>query len=82
MRLEKDRWIYGNELGETRAMVKHVVDIDDAALSAARAEVGTATIADTVNAALRRVSAERSKRISGALDVLAKAHFEGHDGWR
>ena len=25
---------------------------------------------------------ERSKRISRALDNLAKAHFEGHDGWR
>ena len=82
MRFEKDRWIYCNALGETEAMVKHLVDIDDSALSAARAELGTATIADTVNAALCRVSAERSKRMSGALDVLAKAHFEGHDGWR
>lgn len=63
-------------------MVKHLIDIDDSALSAARAELGTATIADTVNAALRGVSSERPKLVSGALDVLAKAHFGGHGGWR
>ena len=34
-------------------MSKHLIDLDEDALSAARAELGTMTIKDTVNQALR-----------------------------
>lgn len=37
-------------------MTKRLVDIDDAALEAARGALDTATIKDTVNAALRAAS--------------------------
>lgn len=64
-------------------MAKHLVDLDDEALSAARAELGTTTIKDTVNEALRRATAERAVRISIALDVLAKATLDDReDAWR
>jgi Arc/MetJ family transcription regulator len=64
-------------------MTKHLVDLDEAALSAARAELGTSTIKDTVNEALRRATAERSDRIRSALDVLAKADLgDREDAWR
>jgi Arc/MetJ family transcription regulator len=48
------------------------VDIDEAALSAARAELGTETIRDTVNQALRRAGGDRPSEVTRALDVLAK----------
>lgn len=64
-------------------MGKHLVDLDDDALSAARAELGTSTIKDTVNAALRLATAERSVRINDALDVLANANLDDReDAWR
>ena len=64
-------------------MAKHLVDLDDVALSAARAELGTTTIKDTVNEALRRTTAERAQRISSALDVLAGADLDDReDAWR
>lgn len=64
-------------------MTKHLIDVDDAALSAARAELGTTTIKDTVNEALRRATVERHDRIDRALDVLADADPDdrGH-AWR
>jgi Arc/MetJ family transcription regulator len=62
---------------------KHLVDLDDDAPSAARAELGTTTIKDTVNAALRRATAGRAARIKDALDVLAKAGLDDReDAWR
>jgi Arc/MetJ family transcription regulator len=65
------------------AMTKHLVDLDDVALGAARAELGTTTIKDTVNEALRRTTAERSERIRNALDVLAQASLgDREDAWR
>ena len=64
-------------------MAKHLVDIDEAALGAARAELGTATLKDTVNAALRRVAGKRDRRVAGALDVLAGAELSDRtDAWR
>jgi Arc/MetJ family transcription regulator len=54
-------------------MSKHLVDIDEDALSAARAELGTATIKETVNEALRLAAADRDPRVTKALDVLADA---------
>lgn len=67
----------------TAGMTKHLVDLDDSALSAARAELGTTTIKDTVNEALRRATAERVERIRDALDVLANAPLDDReDAWR
>jgi Arc/MetJ family transcription regulator len=61
----------------------HLIDVDDEALSAARAELGTTTIKDTVNEALRRATSERSPRIHQALDVLAGADLEDRaHAWR
>ena len=64
-------------------MAKHLIDLDEEALGAARAELGTTTIKDTVNEALRLASAERQRRVSDALDVLAQARLEDRvDAWR
>jgi Arc/MetJ family transcription regulator len=64
-------------------MVKHLVDLDEEALAAARAELGTATIKETVNEALRRATLSRSRRVAAAFDVLANAHLDDRaDAWR
>jgi len=64
-------------------MVKHLVDIDEKALGAARAELGTATIKDTVNEALSRIAANREPRVTKALDVLAGAPLADRaETWR
>jgi Arc/MetJ family transcription regulator len=65
--------------------VKHLVDLDEAALAAAQEHLGTATIKETVNAALnlatgRTISGEE---IEAALDVLAGVTpFDREDMWR
>ena len=64
-------------------MSKHLIDVDEHALSAARAELGTTAIKDTVNEALRRATSERSQRINHAFDVLARADLEDREqAWR
>jgi len=64
-------------------VTKHLVDIDDDTLGAARAELGTATIKDTVGEALRRVASSRDERVSRAMDVLASADLgDREDAWR
>ncbi len=64
-------------------MSKHLVDLDEDALSAARAELGTATIKDTVNEALRRTIEQRHPRVVAALDTLAAAVLDDRaDAWR
>ena len=64
-------------------MAKHLVDIDDDALSAARAQLGTETIKETVNQALRRAGQTRSKAVTAALDRLARADLAPReDAWR
>jgi len=64
-------------------MSKHLVDIDDDILGAARSQLGTETIKETVNEALRRVSLGRSKSVSRAIDVLARAKLKDRDrAWR
>ncbi len=64
-------------------MAKHLVDLDEKALSAARAELGTTTIKDTVNEALRRATSRRDRRVAAALDVLAHAHLDDRaEAWR
>ncbi len=64
-------------------MTKRLVDIDDEALRAARAGLGTATIKDTVNEALRRAAAARQGELDEALDVLARADLgDRSESWR
>jgi hypothetical protein len=64
-------------------MAKHLVELDEDALRAARAELGTATIKETVNQALRRASAGRQHRVARALDSLAEAELDNRaDAWR
>jgi Arc/MetJ family transcription regulator len=67
----------------TPSMAKHLVDLDEQALGAARAELGTTTIKETVNEALRRATLDRDRRVSSALDVLADASLEDRvEAWR
>ena len=56
-------------------MTKRLIDVDDDALHAARARLGTITIKDTVNEALRIVARERSTQLASALSVLADANL-------
>jgi Arc/MetJ family transcription regulator len=64
-------------------MAKHLVDIDEQALSAAQAELGTRTIRDTVNEALARAAGRRAAEVKDSIDALARLDLEdrGH-GWR
>lgn len=62
---------------------KHLIDLDEESLSAARAELGTDTIKATVNSALRAACAARGERVAAALDVLAGFEFEDRErAWR
>ncbi|MDY7105351.1 MAG: hypothetical protein S0880_29540 [Actinomycetota bacterium] len=64
-------------------VTKHLVDIDDAVLGAARAELGTGTLKETVNEALRRAAASRDERVTRSLDTLAAAELgDREDAWR
>jgi len=64
-------------------VAKHLIDLDENALGAARAELGTTTIKDTVNEALRRATALRERQVAAALDVLADARLDDRsDAWR
>jgi len=58
------------------------VDIDEDALKAARAKLGTKTIKDTVNGALRRASGDHVSSVKERLDVLARAELaEREEAW-
>ena len=62
---------------------KHLIDLDEEMLSAARAELGTDTIKATVNSALQAACANRVERVSMALDALADFRFEDRErAWR
>lgn len=57
--------------------------IDDDVLTAAQAELGTRTLKDTVNAALKRVADERQEVIDQRLETLASIPLvERQDAWR
>ena len=67
----------------TARVSKHLIDVDEEVLGAARAELGTSTIKDTVNEALRRATSARAERIREALDVLAAADVgDREEAWR
>jgi Arc/MetJ family transcription regulator len=75
--------IYCQPLIYTSVMAKHLIDVDESVLGAARAELGTRTIKDTVNEALRRATSGRERRVAAALDVLAEADLDDRDdAWR
>jgi Arc/MetJ family transcription regulator len=64
-------------------MAKHLVDIDEVALRAAQAELGTATIKDTVNRALREAGGDRRLAVKKQLDVLSRGGLAAReDAWR
>jgi Arc/MetJ family transcription regulator len=64
-------------------MGKRLVDIDENALSSARAELGTTTIKETVNQALMLASSARDDQVREALDTLAAATLHDRsDAWR
>jgi len=64
-------------------MAKHLVDLDEEALRSARAELGTATLKDTVNEALRLAGRGRDQRVGRAIDTLAAADLvDRDDAWR
>lgn len=57
------------------AMTKRLIDIDDRALAGARALLGTSTMKETVNEALRRAATARQVQLEAALDALASTDF-------
>jgi Arc/MetJ family transcription regulator len=64
-------------------MAKHLVDVDEEALDDAKRELGTSTIKDTINLALRRAGARRRDDVKRQLDVLARADLAPRDqAWR
>ena len=64
-------------------MTKRLIDIDDDALDAARSQLGTRTIKDTVNEALRNAAQQRSAQLADALSVLADADLDDRaTAWR
>jgi Arc/MetJ family transcription regulator len=66
-----------------RGITKHLVDIDEDALRAARSRLGTDTIKDTVNRALRRAAGDHRAEAKKGLDVLARADLAAREeAWR
>lgn len=64
-------------------MAKRLIDVDEEALTAARAELGTVTIKETVNRALRLVATDRDPRVTRALDLLAATDLvDRSQAWR
>ena len=64
-------------------MTKRLVDIDDEALLAAQAELGTSTMKETVNEALRLAAVTRSDRVQAALDRLGRRGLPAREeAWR
>jgi Arc/MetJ family transcription regulator len=64
-------------------VAKHLIDIDEEALRAARAQLGTQTIKETVNRALRQASGGERWRVKRSLDRLARAQLAAREeAWR
>lgn len=73
----------GQPVYTKQGVAKHLVDIDEQALSAARAELGTQTIRDTVNEALARAAGSRAVAVKRSLDRLARLDLDDReDAWR
>jgi len=52
--------------------MKHLVDVDETLLEQARATLGTNTIKDTVNEALRLAADRKRAQLDAAMDELAE----------
>jgi Arc/MetJ family transcription regulator len=52
--------------------MKHLVDVDETLLEQARATLGTKTIKDTVNEALRLAADRKRAELDAAMDELAE----------
>lgn len=64
-------------------MAKHLVDIDEQALRHARIRLGTGTIKETVNRALRLAGGDRQDAVQRRLDALAQVDFVPREqAWR
>ncbi|MEJ7801210.1 MAG: hypothetical protein WKF60_11840 [Ilumatobacter sp.] len=64
-------------------MTKRLVDIDDTALDGARISLGTRTIKDTVNEALRQAGEAHQVELDNAISVLANADLDDRAAaWR
>jgi Arc/MetJ family transcription regulator len=64
-------------------MGKHLVDIDEEALQVARAQLGSKTIKETVNRALRQAGGEHGRTVKRRLDRLASADLAAREqAWR
>lgn len=64
-------------------MGKHLVDIDEEALRAARARLGSVTIKEAVNHALRQAADEHRDGVARRLDLLARADLDARErAWR
>jgi Arc/MetJ family transcription regulator len=64
-------------------MTKRLIDVDDDALDAARAHLGTRTIKDTVNEALRMAAERRTAELDAALAVFADLDLDDRSAaWR
>jgi Arc/MetJ family transcription regulator len=62
---------------------KHLVDIDEQALQAARAKLGTNTIKETVNRALHHAGGNHAASVKRSLDSLARADLAPRErAWR
>jgi Arc/MetJ family transcription regulator len=64
-------------------MAKHLIDIDERALREARVQLGSKTIKETVNRALRQAGEEHRRSVKQRLDVLADADLGPRErAWR
>lgn len=64
-------------------MTKRLIDVDDEALASARSHLGTETIKDTVNQALRLAATRRIAEVDDSLAVLAEAQLDDRSvAWR
>jgi Arc/MetJ family transcription regulator len=64
-------------------MAKHLIDIDERALREARAQLGSKTIKETVNRALRQAGEEHRRSVKQRLDLLADADLGPRErAWR
>lgn len=64
-------------------MGKHLVDIDEEALRAAQAKLGSKTIRETVNRALRQAAGDHRGDVKRRLDLLARAELDAREqAWR
>ncbi len=77
------QYISTNERISWHGMSKHLVDIDEEALRAAQAKLGSQTIKETVNRALRQAGGDHRQAVRRRLDLLARADLAAREqAWR